>query len=1034
MKRIGVFLCHCQLDFLPGAVTEQAIEAVSRIPDVVYATKYEDMCLEPGLEGVKRAIEENKLDGVVLTSCTPSLHQELFLEAINSAGLNSYQMEIAGLKPEVWSSDGGITAEKVSQIIAESIEKLRLRQPPVSAKAPITKRALVIGGGIAGIQCALDIADGGYEVILVEKNPSIGGHMIQHGEVFPTLDCPQCIMTPKMVEAGQHPNINLMAYSEVEGVSGEIGNFQVKIRRKATYVDWDKCTGCGECSNVCPVEIYSDFERGIANQKAIYKPFGQAVPAKFTIEKRGRPPCRHACPAGVNVQGYIALISQGKFSEALALIRERNPFAAVCGRVCHSPCEEECNRGDFDEPIAIRALKRCASEYGAISEETVGREKNGQEVAIIGAGPAGLTAASDLAKMGYSVTVFEASSVAGGMLQLGIPEYRLPREAVQSDIDEILKQGVEVKFNSPIGPNLTLSDLKKKGYQAIFLATGCQVSQKIGIPGEESEGVIHALDFLKRVNSGAEVKLGKKVVVIGGGNTAIDASRVALRLGAKEVTIVYRRSRAEMPAIRSEIEEAEREGIKLNILASPVRIISEDGRLTEIECVPMELGEPDASGRRRPIPIKGSEFTMDVDNVIIATGQVPDFSFLREEDGIEVEGGKIVVDSLTLATSAPGIFAGGDLATGPASVVSAVAQGHEAAVSIDRYLKGEDLTQGREEKEVKVAETPGRTPLETEKRQPIPTLSMEERIKGFSEVEMGLDQNAAMEEAKRCLSCGGCSECLSCEQACQAEAIRHQMVDRYEEVEVGAIVVATGFELLPKEKVGEYAPDPDILNGLQFERLLSPGGPTAGVVKRPSDGKIPEEVVFVSCVGSRDPQHHLPYCSRVCCMYLVKQAMLYKHATPDGQAYIFYMDTRTTGKGYEEFVQRAIEEEGVLYLRGKASRIFREGDKLKVFGVDTLTGKRMEVSCDLVVLGLGIVPTPGTKELAQKLGILTDKNGFIVEAHPKVRPLETTVPGIFICGVAQGCKDIPDSVAQGSGAASKVLALFSRRELELERV
>jgi heterodisulfide reductase subunit A len=260
------------------------------------------------------------------------------------------------------------------------------------------------------------------------------------------------------------------------------------------------------------------------------------------------------------------------------------------------------------------------------------------------------------------------------------------------------------------------------------------------------------------------------------------------------------------------------------------------------------------------------------------------------------------------------------------------------------------------------------------------------------------------------------------------------MVDSYEELDVGAIVVATGFELTPKKAITEFEPDPDILDGIQFERILCPSGPTAGVVLRPSNAKTPKEVVFISCVGSRDPEHGVPYCSRVCCMYLAKQAMLYKHAVPDGQAYIFYMDTRSTGKGYEEFVQRAVEEDGVLYLRGRVSKVFRDGDKLKVWGADTLTGKRIELSCDLVVLGMAMIPNPESKELMRILGINTDSHGFINEAHYKLRPLETNIPGVYVAGTAQGPRDIPDSVAQGSGAASKVLTLFSASEKMPEKV
>jgi len=434
-------------------------------------------------------------------------------------------------------------------------------------ETPVTRKALVIGGGVAGIQAALDIADAGYEVFLVEKSPSIGGHMIQYSEVFPTLDCPQCILTPKMVEVGQHPGIRLLTYSEIEKVSGKIGNFTVRIKKKAAYVDWDKCNGCGLCQVKCATTAPAEFERWLpfGRRKAIYIPFGQAVPNKPVIDRQS---CRF-------------------------------------------------------------------------------------------------------------------------------------------------------------------------------------------------------------------------------------------------------------------------------------------------------------------------------------------------------------------------------------------------------FTKG---------------------------------------------------------------------KCQLCQLVCPTGAINFQQPDTFTEITVGAIIVATGFELYPKENIPEYASDADVVDGIEFERILCPGGPTAGTVVRPSDRKTPEEVVFISCVGSRDPEHGVPYCSRVCCMYLAKMAMLYKHAVPDGQAYIFYMDVRSTGKGYEEFVQRAVEEDGVRYLRGRVSRVFREGEKLSVWGVDTLSGKNIDISCDLVVLGLAMVPNPAGKELAQKLGIATDEYGFITEVHPKMSPLETSVPGIYMAGTAQGPRDIPDSVAQASGAASKALTLFSSGE------
>jgi heterodisulfide reductase subunit A len=1024
MSRLGIFLCRCSFSPLSSDDAEKVLAEVRRHPDVAYAEIHPDMCLSPSSDGLVGAMKQHQLDGAIFTSCSSVLHRDAFGELANAAGLNPDQFEVVDL--------GDSAVEDITRAVENLIARLPSAPPAPEAGMPVTGKALIIGGGVAGIQAALDIADAGFEVFLVERDPSIGGHMLQYSEVFPTLDCPQCIMTPKMVEAGQHPNIRLLTYSEVDRVSGHIGNFSVRVRRKASYVDWTKCTGCGECAAVCPVEVYSEYERGVAAQKAIYKAFGQAVPAVFTVEKRGLSPCRVSCPAGVNAQGYIALISQGKFPEALEVVRRTMPFAGVIGRVCTHHCETDCERGKVDQPMAIRSLKRFIADY----ELKAGREKatpiektREEKVAVVGSGPAGLACAYDLVRKGYPVTVFEAMPMAGGLLRYGIPEYRLPNNILDNEIDYIRELGVEIKVNSPVADS---GQLFNEGYQAVFLGTGAGMSQKMGIPGEEMPGVMHALDFLKQVNSGDKVSLGRRVAVIGGGNAAVDAARVARRLGAEEVTIVYRRSRDEMPAVAEEVDEAEKEGIELHILATPAKILGKDGKLTGIECLRMELGEPDASGRRRPIPIEGSEFTMDVDNVIIAIGQVVDKTALPEELAY-AERGTLAADPVTYETNLAGVFAGGDVVSGPADVIRAIAAGKEAAESIDRYLNKADLREGRPEQRNRVEEV-SKEGIQPKPRAGMPMLDLEQRAGSFAEVELGFEEEQAIAEAKRCLNCAGCCECLSCVTACERQAVDHQMVDRYEEFDVGAIVVATGFELTPKKSITEFEPDPDILDGIQFERILCPGGPTAGVVLRPSDAKTPKEVVFISCVGSRDPEHGVPYCSRVCCMYLAKMAMLYKHAVHEGQAYIFYMDTRTTGKGYEEFVQRAVEEDGVLYLRGRVSKVFREGEKLKVWGADTLTGKRIEISCDLVVLGMAMVPNPAGVELARILGINTDEHGFTAEVHPKLRPLETSVPGIYVAGAAQGPKDIPDSVAQGSGAASKVLTLFSQKELKPEKV
>ena len=1034
MDKIGVFICYCDFEVASSLDLEGILKASQKMEGVIFTRSYKDLFDTSQKKVITESIRKEGLNGVVVASCLPYVHQQAVSEMIEEARLDRKSLEMVSIKPESGNGKGmsGFTQDAIYKI-AGAVERLSKKEIKPTSTIPMVKKALVIGGGVSGIHAALDVANGGYEVFLVEKTPSIGGNMVTLSEVFPTLDCPQCILTPKMVQCGQHPNIHILAYSEVEEVKGQVGNFEIRVKLKGTYIDWNKCTGCGECENVCPVEMYSDFQRGTAPQKAIYKPFAQAVPNKFVIDKQGVPPCRDACPIHLNAQGYTQLISEGRFKEALKLIRETLPFPGTIGRICVHPCEAECKRKEVDQPISICYLKRAAADLGEEDGEveiTVGEERS-KRVAIIGAGPAGLLAAYDLRREGYTVTVFDTFPKAGGTLLSGIPEYRLPRAILEKETDIVNKLGVEFRFSTTVGKDISFDQLKKE-YDALFIAIGAHISTRLNIEGEELEGVIHGIDFLRMVNLGEGVTVGKKVAVVGGGNAAIDSARTLLRMGAEEVNIIYRRSRKEMPANETEIEEAENEGIKLHLLSNPVRLMGERGKVTHMECIRMKLGEPDASGRRRPIPIEGSQFMVEVDMVVPAIGQSPNSKLLGEKTGLKVaRNGTMDVDPLTLETGIAGVFAGGDAVTGPASAVEALAAGRKAAISIDRYLCGKELRRDREDDWIKAKElTVATEGVEKRPRVKMPTLDVVERERNFTEVDQGFSQEEAISEAKRCLSCAGCCECMSCVAACEAKAIDHTLVDRYETIHVGAIIVASGYELLSKDLIEEYERDPDILDPLQFERILCPSGPTDGVVIRPSDGKTPKDVVFIECVGSRDPEHHLPYCSRVCCMYSCKMGMLYKHAVHDGTMYIFYMDVRTDGKMYEEFYQRGTEEDGIIYIRGRVSKIFRDGEKIMVWGSDTLTGKRVEISADMVVLAMAMVPRPDAKELANILGIETDEFGFMKVAHPRLRPHESTVPGIFLAGCCQSPKDIPECVAQSCGSAGKVLSLFSQDEVE----
>jgi len=469
-----------------------------------------------------------------------------------------------------------------------------------------------------------------------------------------------------------------------------------------------------------------------------------------------KPPCNHACPAGNDIQGFIALITKKRFREAWELLRETNPFPAITGRVCHHPCELECNRRQFDEPLSIRLLERLAADEGyreGFRKPVI--EKRAERVAIVGSGPAGLSCAHFLALKGYGVTVFEAEREPGGMLRLGIPAYRLPREVLDREILLIEQLGVEIKTGVQVGQDIQLEELN--GYDAIFLATGLSKSRGLKIPGIEAEGILHGLDLLKSINLGEQVELGKRVAIIGGGNTAMDAARVALRLGTQP-TIVYRRTRAEMPAIPDEIEAAEEEGIRFNFLAAPVEVITADGRMRGVRLVKMELGEPDESGRRRPIPVEGSEFEMEFDNLILAIGEQPDLSFLPQ--GTALSEGR--VDGK--------IFAGGDVATGAGTVVEAIASGHRAAETIHRYLQG--LPEPPVQEPVVVPfERINTDYFDHRPRVHGPVLAVPERIRNFDEVELGFTREQGLLEAERCFSCGTCDQCDNCITYCPDVAI-----------------------------------------------------------------------------------------------------------------------------------------------------------------------------------------------------------------------------------------------------------------------
>ncbi len=902
-------------------------------------------------------------------------------------------------------------------------------------KASKVGSVMVVGAGIAGIQASLDLAESGFLVYLVEKKSAIGGVMAQLDKTFPTNDCSMCIISPKLVECGRHLNIDLITLADIEEISGEPGNFKVKLLENPRFVDLDKCTACGECAKVCPIDIPNLFDEGLRDRQAAYKLYPQAMPSAFAIEKRGTAPCKATCPAHVSVQGYIALINKGKYREALELFKESHPFPAICGRVCHHPCEGVCTRGDADEPLAIQYLHRFIADLDLQSDSPYVpevKEKRDQKIAIIGSGPAGLTAAYYLAMEGYNVTVFEKLPVAGGMMAVGIPEYRLPRDVLAAEIKIIEEMGVEIKTGVTFGKDITLNSLKEDGYKAVFLAVGLHVSRALNIEGEDLPGVIKGVDFLRDAALKKDIKLGNKVVVIGGGNVAIDVALTAKRLGAQDVTMVCLEKREEMPAWEYEIEEALEEGVKIVNSYGPKRFIEKKGALDGVEfkkCTSVF----DENGAFNPSYDETDLQSMSADNVIVAIGQAADLSF-TETEGIEITPrGGIAADPVTLETSVAGVFAGGDVFYGPKSVVEAVACGKQAAESIHRYINNIDLREGREKDWS--YEKPPVDQVKPAKRIPFKKLPVEDRQGNFKEVNFGLTEEEALNEAARCLKCGICSECYQCVKACLAGAIDHSMAPREKTLEVGAILLAPGFTPFDPSLYDtyNYTNHPNVVTSMEFERILSASGPFEGHLVRPSDHKEPEKIAWLQCVGSRDINRcDHAYCSAVCCMYAIKEAVIAKeHSPKELDTTIFFMDMRTYGKDFEKYYERAEKESGVRFIRSRIHSVEPiEGDNLKITYA-TESGDIHEEIFDMVVLSVGLAPNEDIAELADRLGIELNEHKYAQTGSFK--PVSTNKEGIYICGVFQGPKDIPQSVMEASAAAAASERILSEARHTMTR-
>ncbi|MBM3146469.1 MAG: FAD-dependent oxidoreductase [Actinobacteria bacterium] len=1046
--RAGVFLCECGGN-ISGVVEMESLAAYARTLDGVVEVAIDQfMCGTEGRAMIEQAVEERGLDRLVIASCSQRFQGPTFDRIARELKLGENAVAFANIREGcsfVHRHEPERAQEKARKIVAGAVARARHQSDLPRRRTFLSRSALVVGGGIAGMSAAEELAGAGIDVHLVEREQSLGGYMAKLARTFPTEDCAMCSLAPRLTSTALNGQIHIHTLTDVEEISGPPGELHVTLRHHPRYVT-EACVGCGECVPVCPVHYPSSYEEGIAERTAIYRPFANAVPSTFAVEKKGWSPCKSACAVHTSAQGYVALVAAGRFEEAYRVASEPNPFPSVCGRVCTALCETACARGSVDEPIAIAGLKRfVADTVGPTLPVQPTPLVHPEPVAIVGAGPAGLTCARDLANLGYKVTLFEAQPVAGGMLRTGIPDYRLPHDVIEREIEQVLALGPELRLGQRAGADFTIDGLFEQGYKAVYLATGLQKSADVALPGDGLAGVVRAVEMLRELNLGGTPKLGEKVVVIGGGDVALDAARSAIRLQTAaghtpDVTLVYRRTEVEMPANASELEEAREEGLKVELLVQPLEVLGGGGegpggdagrlRVAGLRVQRCELGEPDASGRRQPVPIAGSELELAADTVVFAVGQALVDDFARGCEGLELKDGQIPIDRDTMMTTRAGVFAGGDAAAvGFSTVIEAVAAGRRGAAAIHNYLRGERLLpvwdDGRPEARPADDELAA---LEPGRRVPMQVIDGLQRRTGWAEVSPGYSAEEAVAEAQRCLDCAVCSECDSCVRACPSGAIDWDQTETVEEISVGAVILATGhrqFDAARKKPLG-YGRHANVLTQGQLSRLLSAAGPTEGELYRPSDGAVPKRIFMLQCVGSRDvTSTGNQHCSAVCCLFATLNASLIKQHYPDTEVTIGYTDLRAPGKAHEEYY-RLVQERGVRYMRGRVGEIIEEKDgSLRIRLEDTMTGRKQEDVYDLVVLSAGLEAGDGTLDIAHVAGVQTGAGGFIREYHPKLAPVDTQRAGMFVAGTAQGPKSIPDSIAQAKAAAARVIAMLS---------
>jgi len=650
---------------------------------------------------------------------------------------------------------------------------------------------LLVGPGYGALKTAEDLADSGIPVIWVTRAP----HFLElPAGVESFTEWPTDLnfqFRPLYLRVTRHPLVTPLTRSRVESIERVEGGYEVKVAQDPLYIDYDLCTGCGRCMEVCPL---NESENPPLSRTPSYCPS-----RALELDKRKLSSCRVSCPLGVNVQSYMALTAVSRFDEALAVIREDNPLPGICGRVCNHPCEESCRRSELDQSIAVRDMKRFLTDFEARERQpeldTPEWPEGSERVAVIGSGPAGLTAAHFLNQAGFRVTVFEALPEAGGMLRAGINAFRLPRQVLDAEIRAIVNSGVEIRVNSKVN---SVEDLPDKGFNAALISTGTHRDLKLNIPGEDLEGVLHCVKFLSGVNLHNTGDVGKRTVIIGGGNSAMDAARTALRLGAEEVTVLAIEKEDALPAHPREVREAAEEGVEFRLGVAPISFEDKGGRVRRIVCRPAHWSEPESEGPPQLIFDSDETFSIEADTVIVSIGQQPNLDECAVGENVETgRGGRVTIDEKH-CTSREGVFAAGDVVTGPSSVIDSMADGRRAAGRIIEHLTGEpspftDLTadsRGVGDHLDISEDTPRQRRPEMAQRQP------KARRRDFEEVSFGFTVEQAVAEAKRCLQCGVCCECRACEMACdEIGAVDHFKLPRRLEAFSPSIIVANPDEL-----------------------------------------------------------------------------------------------------------------------------------------------------------------------------------------------------------------------------------------------